>query len=396
MIPRGAPYISWSDLIAAEFYTIAPGNPDVVQRRVESMWAPHTVACLSVRSGLDAIFQLLALPAGSEIVMSAITIPHILDILAHHQLVAVPVDIDVASLSIRDEDVRAAITGRTKAILVAHLFGSRMPLDGIAAIARERQLPLLEDCAQANDGTGFRGHPEAAVSMFSFGTIKRQTALGGALFRFRNPAFADQVRRLLAKYPRQTALAFWRRIATMSVVKALVIRPVFNAFVKVCRMRGADHDKALGTALRGFKKGDLITHLRHQPSIGLLRLLERRLGESAAPSIVARMNVVAAATAEFPELNRVGRSAERHTHWLFPIMAAQPDRLMRQLWSRGIDATCGASNLTAVPAPAGRRAPLNAERFMHEVLYLPLYPKISDVETRAMARAVRSLSAQTK
>lgn len=395
MIPRGAPYISWTDLIAAKLYTIAPGTPDAVQRRVESMWAPDTVACLSVRSGLDAVFQLLELPAGSEIVMSAITIPHILHILAHHNLVAVPVDIDLPTLSIKANDVRNAITPRTKAILVAHLFGSRMPLDEIVAIASERNLLLLEDCAQANDGTSFRGHSEATVSMFSFGSIKRQTALGGGLLRFHDPVFAERVRQLQATYPRQPRMAFLKRITTMFVVKALVIRANFTMFVTVCRMTGVDHDKALGTALRGFKKGDLISHLRHRPSVGLLRLLERRLKDSPVPSIRARMNIVATVTSEFPGLDQPGRNAERHTHWLFPIMAAQPDRMMRLLWSHGIDATCGASNLTAVPAPADRRSPVSAERFMRQVLYLPLDPTATDAETRDMARIVRSMQSPT-
>ena len=144
-----------------------------------------------MRSGLDALLQVLAYPPGSEIIVSAITIPHIVDILAHHRLVAVPVDVDLATLAVDADDVRSAITTRTKAILVAHLFGSRMPLDEIAVIAREHSLPLLEDCAQANDGTSYRGHAESTVSMFSFGAIKRQTALGGGLLRFRDAALAE-------------------------------------------------------------------------------------------------------------------------------------------------------------------------------------------------------------
>src|SRR6185369_11602384 len=130
----------------------------------------------------------LAFPRGSEIIVSAITIPHVVDILLEHGLVLVPVDIDLSTLAIDADDVRTAITPRTKAILVAHIFGSRMPLDEVVAVAREHSLYIFEDCAQANDGSAWRGHAGATVSMFSFGSIKRQTALGGGLLRFKDAA----------------------------------------------------------------------------------------------------------------------------------------------------------------------------------------------------------------
>ena len=391
MIPRGTPYISWTDLIAAKVHSFLPGNAQAAQRGVERLWAPNTVASLSVRSGLDALFQALAYPAGSEIIVSAITIPHVVDIIAHHQLVAVPVDIDLSTLAVDGDELRRAITPNTKAILIAHLFGSRMPLDDIIAIAREHSLPVFEDCAQANDGTSYRGHAEGTVSMFSFGAIKRQTALGGGLLRFKDAALADVVRSKQARYPRQSRTSYLRRVATMMLIKGLTARWVFQLFVGFCRLRGLDHDKTLGTALRAFGKGDLFARLRQQPSLPLLRMLHRRLRQSALKSIAERVAIVETVTSEYPELNRPGADAMHNTHWLFPMMTSQPEQLMHALWATGFDATGGASNLVSVQAPAGRPAPVQAERLMAEVLYLPLYPSASTSEMRAMARAVREL-----
>ena len=391
MIPRGAPYISWTDLLAAALHSFTPGNPHAAQRRLEASWAPHTVASLSVRSGLDALLQVLAFPSGTEIIVSAITIPHIVDILAKHRLVAVPVDVNIRSLSVDANALRAEITGKTKAILVAHLFGSRMPLDEIAAIARDRDLLLLEDCAQANDGTDYRGHADSTVSMFSFGAIKRQTALGGGLLRFRDASLAEQVRAKQATYPRQSRLAYLRRAWTMVLLKSLASRAVFDMFVGLCRVRGRDHDTAIGTALRAFSKGDLFARLRQQPSWPLLRMLERRLGQSATHAISQRMAIVATVTSEFPELDRPGVNAGHHTHWLFPMLAPKPDALLRAMWKSGYDATCGASNLICVLAPDGRTEPVQSQRLMAHVLYLPLYPSATADEMRGMARAVRAL-----
>jgi dTDP-4-amino-4,6-dideoxygalactose transaminase len=391
MIPRGAAYIGWTDLVAAVVHCALPGNTKAAQPRVESLWAPNTVASLSVRSGLDALLHVLAFPRGSEIIVSAITIPHVVDILLEHGLVPVPVDIDLNTLAIDAEDVRDAITPRTKAILVAHIFGSRMPLDEVVAIARDHSLPLFEDCAQANDGSSWRGHAGATVSMFSFGSIKRQTALGGGLLRFKDSALADQVRQRQATYPRQTRSSYLKRVMTMMVLKAVTFRAVFRMFVGLCHLRGLDHDKTLGTALRAFSKGDLFVRLRQQPSVPLLRVLRRRLRQSAVESVAERVAIVDMVTSEFPELNRPGADAPLHSHWLFPMLTAQPQELMHQLWARGFDATCGASNLISVRAPMGRAVPVQAERLMEEVLYLPLYPSSSAEEMREMARAVREL-----
>ena len=393
MIPRGAPYIAWSDLLAAAAHCLDPRSADSARREVEALWASNTVAALSVRTGLDALFQVLALPAGSEIVISAITIPHILDILAKHELVAVPVDIDLDTLSVSASAVRAAITPKTKALLIAHLFGSRMPMDGIAAVAREHDLPLLEDCAQANDGTAYRGHPESTVSMFSFGTIKRQTALGGGLLRFRDASLADSVRAKLASYPRQSRLAYLQRVGTMTLMKAVAAYPLFQLFVAACRVARKDHDATLGTALRGFKHGDLFERLRHQASAPLLRMLSRRLRQAANVPIAERVAIVHAVARAYPAIARPGASASHHTHWLLPVMSREPERLKLHLWEKGFDATCGASNLLSVPAPEGRPVAQQAERFMREVLYLPLYPSATAREMETLAHVVRDYEA---
>lgn len=389
MIPRGAPYIGWSDLLAAAVNTITPGNSETVRQRVESRWAPNTVAFLSVRSGFDALLQVLALPRHSEIIVSAITIPHILDIIARHELVAVPLDVDLQTLAVDADALRRAITSNTKAILVAHLFGSRMPLDDIVAVAREHELLLIEDCAQANDGSGYRGHAGSDVSMFSFGFIKRQTALGGGLLRFKGPTLAEQVRQKQATYPHQSRAAYLHRVATMTAMKFVGMRPVFQLFVALCKWRGWDHDETLGTALRAFSGGDLFARLRQQPSVPLLRTLERRLRQPATKPIAERIALVHVVTTAFPDLSRPGASASHHTHWLFPMLTPEPERLMHHLWTKGFDATCGASNLLYVPAPEGRPAPVHAMRLMADVLYLPLFPSATTREMQEMANAVR-------
>ena len=139
-----------------------------------------------MRTGFDLWLQSLALPPGSEVLVSAITIRDMVRIIEAHGLVPVPVDVNPEDLSVNVESLRRAVSPRTRAILVAHLFGTRPPLEPILEIARQHNLLVAEDCAQAFAGRHFTGHPEADISMFSFGSIKTATALGGAIVRVRD------------------------------------------------------------------------------------------------------------------------------------------------------------------------------------------------------------------
>jgi len=173
MLPRGTPDLSWKDLLAGLAYCVRLDSNEQAQKAVEACWPDQaTFACLSVRSGFDLVLQALALPAGSEIIVSAITIPHMFEIIERHGLVVVPIDLDEYDLSIDLQALERAVTPRTKAILIAHLFGSQMPLDEIVAFAKHHNLLLFEDCAQAYNGSKQCGHPDSDVRMLSFGPIK--------------------------------------------------------------------------------------------------------------------------------------------------------------------------------------------------------------------------------
>ena len=89
----------------------------------------------------------LELPAGSEVIASAVTIPDMVRIIEQHGLVPVPVDVDAANLELDVEQVERLITPRTRAILVAHLFGSRVEMGPIIELARRHDLLVIEDCA---------------------------------------------------------------------------------------------------------------------------------------------------------------------------------------------------------------------------------------------------------
>jgi len=83
---------------------------------------------------------------------------------------AVFADVDPASQNVTAETIRAALTPRTRAVIVVHLAGWPCEMDPIMQLARRRALAVVEDCAQAHGAT-YRGKPVGSLghaAAFSF------------------------------------------------------------------------------------------------------------------------------------------------------------------------------------------------------------------------------------
>jgi dTDP-4-amino-4,6-dideoxygalactose transaminase len=390
--------IGGTDLLAGLAACASAFDENGPRARVESVFAngsegPRAIACLSVRSGLDLYLREIALPRGSEVLMSALTIPDMWKIVEHHGLVAVPVDLDPRTLAPTIERWRAAASPRTRAVIVAHLFGARITLEPVAALARERGWLLLEDCAQSWTGDADRGSPLADVSMFSFGPIKTATALAGGVLVVRDRAILERMRAAQAQYPVQDRRKYFTRILKYSSLVALTKRPCYTAFVQWCRSRGKDHDQMIQGSVRGFAGGDFFEKIRHRPSAPLLRLLARRLESRNRWRVDGR---VARAERLIRGLARAqgrvavpGADLAFHSHWVFTLLVDDPERVVAELREAGFDATRAAS-LRSVPAPAGRPdlEPEEAQRILAHTVYAPCYPEMSERAVDLMAAAI--------
>jgi perosamine synthetase len=382
VLPRGVLDIGWTDLGFGLAACLRPGNREAARSRVEAVWseagagAGVALCALSVRSGFDTLLTALRLPAGGEVLTSALTVEDMPRIITAHGLVAVPVDVDMTTLSVRVEDLERAVGPNTCAVLVAHLFGSRMPLDEVIAFARRHGLLVIEDCAQAYTGPGYAGHPESDVAMFSFGSIKTNTALGGALLTVRDPDLLTSMRQVQACQPAQERRAFLRKVVKHVGIH-LVARPsAYGVLARACRALGTDHDAVISTALRGFSGPDFFARIRHQPSYPLLALLERRLRTFDRARILRRTRVAESALACLPAtVSHVGTFAHQHSHWIFPVTSPAPEDLIPHLWARGFDATRGRTSLAVLAPPKDRpelRAAEVTETFSR-VVYLPVH-----------------------
>jgi dTDP-4-amino-4,6-dideoxygalactose transaminase len=357
------------------------------------------LVCLSVRSGWDLWLRAQGLRAGDEVLVSAVTHPDMVRIIRGHGLRAVPVDIDPDTLAPRPWMLEAALTPRTRVVLVAHLFGGRMDLGGISRFAKERDLLLVEDCAQAFQGPESIGDPAADVSMYSFGTLKTSTALGGAILRVRDGEVVGRMRGIQASYPLQGRSGYLLKLLNVLGLVVLSRPGAYGLLAGACTRLGFDLHALVGGVVRGFPLREpaetFFGRLRHRPSAPLLAMLSRRLRTFDRERLARR-----ASTGErFAYRLRAaalhpGRRSLHRTHWLFPVVVADPEALILDLRRRGLDASQTTSSIAVVGAPAGRSSPVQASRMMSGVVFLPVYPELPPQAFDVMAGIVDDRAAR--
>ena len=389
--------ISWTDLASGMLYACFRRDERSAARAVEQWFAPApaggepgAVAFLSVRSGLDLYLRLLDLPRGSEVLMSALTIPDMCKVIEEHGLVPVPVDLDPRTLAPDEARLRALCGPKTKAILIAHLFGTRIDLEPCARVARERGLLLLEDSAQAFTGPEYKGDARADVTMFSFGPIKTATALAGGVLVVRDASMCARLRAEQARYPLQSSRAYFGRMWKYALLKFLTLPLSYTLFVRFCALRGRGMDEVIQGTVRGFKGGDFFEKIRHRPSAALLRLVGRRLAAADGRRIAERTRAALQLRAHLgTRCELPGGDAPFHSYWVFTLASANPGTLVERLRAAGFDATQAATlRPVAVPATRPESEPRVAAELLARTVYVPLYP---EMPTRAIDELARVL-----
>jgi len=140
---------------------------------------------IGVANGTDALFLSLKacnIGPGDEVITTPFTFFATGEVIANTGATPVFVDIDPETYNIDPEEIRKAITKKTKAIIVVHLFGLSANMEPIQQIAKEHQLYLIEDACQAI-GTNQKGKGAGSIGdigCFSFFPSKNLGAFGDA------------------------------------------------------------------------------------------------------------------------------------------------------------------------------------------------------------------------
>jgi 8-amino-3,8-dideoxy-alpha-D-manno-octulosonate transaminase len=149
----------------------------------ERLGSRHAHVCSSGTAAVATAMAACGVGAGDEVIVAPFTFVADIEMILLAGAVPVFADID-ETLCLNPEAVAAAITDKTKAVLVVHMCGSMARIDQLAALCEERGITLIEDAAQAL-GAHYRGKPLGTfgkAGCFSFDYVKTITCgEGGAI-----------------------------------------------------------------------------------------------------------------------------------------------------------------------------------------------------------------------
>ena len=167
----------------------------------EEMFARFTGAnyALSVCNGTQAIalaLSTLGIGPGDEVIVPALTFGATANAVLQVGAIPVFVDVDQRNLGMTANYVKEVLSSRTRAILVVHLYGKPVELDAILSLAEERNILVIEDCAEAL-GTEFRGShvgTKSDAGTFSFFANKTITTGEGGMVTFKERSLYEKAK----------------------------------------------------------------------------------------------------------------------------------------------------------------------------------------------------------
>ncbi len=122
----------------------------------------HVIPCGNGTDALQIALMSLGLEPGDEVITADFTFAATVEVIDLLQLTSVLVDVDYDTFTVDTEKLKAAITPKTKAIIPVHLFGQCANMDEIMAIAKEHNLYVIEDTAQAI-GADYKGQKAGTI-----------------------------------------------------------------------------------------------------------------------------------------------------------------------------------------------------------------------------------------
>lgn len=128
----------------------------------------HVIPCANGTDALQIALMALDLKEGDEVITADFTFAATVEVIHLLKLKAVLVDVDYDTFTIDTDKLRAAITDKTKAIIPVHLFGQCANMEEILKIAKQHNLYVVEDNAQAI----------GADYTFADGTMKKSGTMG--------------------------------------------------------------------------------------------------------------------------------------------------------------------------------------------------------------------------
>ncbi len=203
MLPYGRHEVDEADIQAVvevlrgDWLTNGPTVRRFEEAFAERVGAGFAVALSSGTAALHAAAHVAGIQPGDEVITSPLTFLASANCLLYCGATPVFADIDPDTLNLDPRSIEEKLSPRTKAILPIHFAGLPCAMDRIHAVARSRNLTVIEDAAHAL-GAEFAGRPIGGLSQlttFSFHPVKHITTGEGGMVTTNDADLAERLRR---------------------------------------------------------------------------------------------------------------------------------------------------------------------------------------------------------
>ncbi len=414
-LPRGQLYLPdlrrvGRGLVAALSPPSRGARVDALERRFAAALESRDAVLLPhARVALLAILRALDLPPGSEVLMTPVTIPDVVNAVLVAGLRPVFVDLGERTCNVDPDALACRVSPRSRVVLVTHLSGLASPMDEIRCVAEAHRLVVLEDCSQAM-GARFRGKMLGTFGRAGFSslsTLKPVASFHGGLAVTDDAALAAALREAARAMPAPSRRWLFEMFARDAVLHAAshplpfslagyygvaVLERLAPAIVDELQRGNLVYDPARRIA-RVKRKTELAasffaayTDAQAVLAEGCLDVMDA--GNRRRTELVARLHGQLEA-AGVPGLVRLDPRGSP-TFWRYPLWTSDPGALRASLRRRGIDAArtnlCCASREPAFAELAAETP--NAVAFVDGMVFLPLHPNLDERDMDHVARAV--------
>ena len=175
--------------------TVGPFVPEFEERFARYIGAKKAVSTQSGTAALHMALYQLGIGEGDEVIVPSLTFVATINPILYVGAKPVIVDVDPITWNIDPQEIRKAITKKTKAIIPVHLYGSVCHIDEIMDIARENKLLIIEDATESLGAT-YKGRQTGTFGdfgCFSFNGNKIITTGGGGMIVSINQEQAEHI-----------------------------------------------------------------------------------------------------------------------------------------------------------------------------------------------------------
>ncbi|MBB1525899.1 UDP-4-amino-4-deoxy-L-arabinose aminotransferase [Pectobacterium carotovorum subsp. carotovorum] len=186
-----------AEVLRSGWITTGPKCQQLEQAFCQQVGCRQAIAVSSATGGMHVTLMALGIGPGDEVITPSQTWVSTVNIITLLGAEPVMVDVDRHTLMVRPQDIEAAITPKTKAIIPVHYAGAPADLDALRALSERYGIPLIEDAAHAV-GTQYRDEWIGArgTAIFSFHAIKNITCAEGGMVVTDDEALAERIRSL--------------------------------------------------------------------------------------------------------------------------------------------------------------------------------------------------------